>query len=190
MDLLQISTAWCVTNLEAPADNNHHPLSLNLLARDANREPSRSLFAAATAQGRLVSYMKAIRWEWRGVPVLDQLEEDCTAVDPEQRPKARTHSGLTTATRTATRLPAGPACRHRFAAPPACPPRAVPVRLTISPSLPVITILLVPWLLEQASELVRRIERAIEVRPPRRVWCWRPPPPPAGAPPPAHQRHS
>lgn len=50
-------------------------------------------------QGRLISYMKAVRWEWRGLPSLDALEADCTAVDPDRRPKARQGCGPTSSSR-------------------------------------------------------------------------------------------
>ena len=39
--------------------------------------------------GRLLSYMKAISWRWRGVPVLDDLERLCCSLDPAERPTAR-----------------------------------------------------------------------------------------------------
>lgn len=38
--------------------------------------------------GRLIAYMKALSWRWRGVAVLDQLEKECTAEEPGARPTA------------------------------------------------------------------------------------------------------
>ena len=38
--------------------------------------------------GRLIAYMKALSWRWRGVAVLDQLEQECTAEEPRARPTA------------------------------------------------------------------------------------------------------
>ena len=39
--------------------------------------------------GRMLSYLKAISWRWRGVPVLDDLERICCSLDPAERPTAR-----------------------------------------------------------------------------------------------------
>ena len=39
-------------------------------------------------QGRLIQYMKALHWGWRGVAALDTLEEACTRDAPESRPSA------------------------------------------------------------------------------------------------------
>jgi serine/threonine protein kinase len=39
--------------------------------------------------GRMLSYLKAISWRWRGVPVLDDLERLCCSLDPAARPTAR-----------------------------------------------------------------------------------------------------
>lgn len=36
-----------------------------------------------------MSCMKVLRWEWRGIAALDALEEECTAIDPDRRPRVR-----------------------------------------------------------------------------------------------------
>jgi serine/threonine protein kinase len=38
--------------------------------------------------GRLIQYMKALHWRWRGVAALDALEEACTCEAPDARPSA------------------------------------------------------------------------------------------------------
>jgi serine/threonine protein kinase len=38
--------------------------------------------------GRVISYLKAMHWRWRGVTVLDETEHACLASEPGQRPSA------------------------------------------------------------------------------------------------------
>jgi serine/threonine protein kinase len=60
--------------------------SLVTMAPEVWASPEYGTSADVYSLGRLICYMKALAWRWRGVPALDALEAACTREEPALRP--------------------------------------------------------------------------------------------------------